>query len=47
MLFLEKDLERIIKETPNHLISIYTYDYKFDGIRFKKHNSYSLIDRGF
>jgi hypothetical protein len=28
-------------------ISLYTYDYNYDGIKFTEHNSYSLIDKGF
>lgn len=28
-------------------ISFYTFDYFIDGIRFKKHNNYNLIHKGF
>ena len=30
-----------------HNLSVYTYDYYFDGIKFKKHEEYKLVDEGF
>lgn len=30
-----------------HNLSFYTYDYEFDGIKFKKHKGYELVNDGF
>ena len=31
----------------NAFLSLYTYDYKINGIAFKKNNGYGLINNGF